>query len=68
MYSSNNIDALSLDVWGPVQAVQPLSQVHPYPIFLGGGAVFVKPGKGRPEVSLDPLRVVKYHNSFNVLI
>ena len=28
MYSSNNVEALSLDVWGPDQVLQPSTQAH----------------------------------------
>jgi hypothetical protein len=60
MYSSNNVDALSLDVWVPDHVLQPSPQAHLIiSHFSGRGAAFVKPGKGRPEVSSGPLRTVK---------
>ncbi len=36
-----------------------LKRIRSFPIYLGGGAAFVKLGKGHPNVSLGPLRMVK---------
>ena len=55
MQSSDNVDALSLDIWGANCVLQPLHLV--LPIFLGGGTAFVKPGKGCPKVG--PPRTAK---------
>ncbi len=45
-----------------------LKHTWSFPIFLGGGAAFDKPGKGCPEVSYCPLRMLKYQNSSIVSI
>jgi hypothetical protein len=60
MFSFDNVDALSLDVWGSDHILQ-LSTQAPLIIshFSGRGAAFVKPGKGQPKLSFCPLRMVK---------
>jgi hypothetical protein len=60
LYPSDNIDLLTCDVWGPECLLQSSPQVHQIiSNFAGRGAAFVKPGKGRPEVSNCPLRMLK---------
>ncbi len=39
-----------------------------FPIYLGGGAAFVKPGKRRSKLVLVLWGRSKYHNSFNIFI
>jgi hypothetical protein len=60
LYPSDNIDALTCDVWGLKCLIQVLPQAHQIiSNFAGRGAAFVKPGEGRPEVSCCPLKTLK---------
>ncbi len=60
MYSFAIVDAFSLDAWGQIMSyTHCLKLILSFPTFLGGGAAFVKPGKGRPKVSSGPLRMIK---------
>ncbi len=60
LYPLNDVDALTVDVWGQIPPhSRCLKRIWSFSFILGGGAVFVKPRKGRPEVSYCPLRMLK---------
>jgi hypothetical protein len=69
MYSSDNVNALPLDVWGTDHVLQTPPQAHLIVSqFWGRGSCICQTRKGRPEVSSGHLRMVKYQNSSNVFI
>ncbi len=59
VYPSDNFDALSVDIWGLNDVLQPSPPAHlNISHFLGGGTAFVNYGKSCPEVSYCSLRMV----------
>ncbi len=65
IYSFENFDALSVDVWGADHVLKPSPQAHLIIFYFSGrGSCICQIWKGSPEVSSGPLRTIKINNIY----